>query len=302
MFHLTYPQTRCRTEGINAPPSIRPKNGFELGGLWSLGSPLGRAVGSVLGDRDGRSRLLIVLTCYLDDSGTHSDCPVITMAGYIGFLSGWLDFEKAAKEIYTSYGINVFHARDFHATDNDFKGWSRITKQSYTRQICEAARTARALEMGVSVSVLKSAYKQKQLETGLSKTMSPYGYSFSIIMDHLLRDEVLKKIVGEQGVDISFVIEGGNNNDNNILNVFNEVRNKYRLEHKLKSISFMEKDSSHALQLADFFAFYSRRHVEESERNNGVPPAIDFINSQLVRGIHLIDIVATNFFVQKPTA
>jgi hypothetical protein len=71
------------------------------------------------------------------------------------------------------------------------------------------------------------------------------------------------KLLGRNGVDISFVIEGGNKNDNNILNVFNAVRRKYKLENKLKSISFMNKDSSKALQLADFFAFFSRRVVRK---------------------------------------
>jgi hypothetical protein len=77
------------------------------------------------------------------------------------------------------------------------------------------------------------------------------------------------------------------------------VREKYSLKKKLKSISFMAKDSSCAIQLADFFAFYSRRHVDESERS-GIIPVANFFNKQLTDGIHLIDYVATDFFVQKP--
>jgi hypothetical protein len=223
------------------------------------------------------------------------------MAGYIGFAPGWADFEKAAAEIYSNYGIGeVFHARDFHASDNVFRGWSRIKKQTYAREICDAAKTAHAIEIGLTMSVLKSAYKQRKIETGLDRTMSPYGYCFGVIMNHLLVDEVLEKILGQNGVDISFIIEGGNKNDNNILNVFNAVRRKYKLENKLKSISFMDKESSKALQLADFFAYYSRRTVEKSEKNDRRPALIDFITRQLATGFHLIDHVATNFFVQDP--
>ena len=150
------------------------------------------------------------------------------------------------------------------------------------------------------MSVLKSAYKKRKIETGLDRTMSPYGYCFGVIINHLLVDEILERILGQNGVDIGFIIEGGNKNDNNILNVFNAVRHKYMLENKLKSISFMDKDSSKALQLADFFAYYSRRTVEKSEKNDRRPALMDFITSQLATGFHLIDHVATDFFVQDP--
>jgi hypothetical protein len=62
----------------------------------------------------------------------------------------------------------------------------------------------------------------------------------------------------------------------------------------------MNKDSSKALQLADFFAFFSRRVVEKSERNDRAPAPMDFITIQLATGFHLIDHVATDFFVQDP--
>jgi hypothetical protein len=116
------------------------------------------------------------------------------MAGYIGFAPGWADFERAATEIYSNYGIGeVFHARAFHASDNVFKGWSRIKKQTYACEICDAAKNAHAIEIGLTMSVLKSAYKKRKIETGLDRTMSSYGYCFGAIMNHLLVDEVLEQ-------------------------------------------------------------------------------------------------------------
>jgi hypothetical protein len=266
-----------------------------------MGSPLGRTIGALCGGGDLWRRLILVLACYLDDSGTTGDCPVITMAGYIGLAQGWADFEKMAIEIYSNYGIGeIFHARDFHASDKVFKGWSRIKKQTYAREICDAAKNAHAIEIGLTMSVLKSTYNKRKIETGLDRAMSPYGYCFSVIMNDLLVDEILRQSLGRDGFDISFIIEGGNKNDNNVLNVFNAVRRKYNIENKLKSISFMNKDSSKALQLADFFAYYSRRAVEKSEKNYRIPAPMDFITVQLATGFHLIDHVATGFFVQDP--
>jgi hypothetical protein len=67
-------------------------------------------------------------------------------------------------------------------------------------------------------------------------------------------------------------VEAGNDNDEDVKRTFNNIRAKYGLERKLNSIAFQPKNSSRALQLADFFAFYSRRHVEETERSGGAIP------------------------------
>jgi hypothetical protein len=101
-------------------------------------------------------------------------------------------------------------------------------------------------------------------------------------------------------VSLNFVVERGNRNDKNLLSIFNSIRSKYKIEDKLNSILFAGKDDSAAIQLADFFAFYSRRHVVAAEKNKGTAPPTDFINSRLIEGVHLIGIVATDFFVQDP--
>lgn len=77
------------------------------GGSTLMSSPLGRTIVALCGGRDFSQRLILVLACYLDDSGTASDCPVITMAGYIGFAPGWADFESAATEIYSNYRTGI---------------------------------------------------------------------------------------------------------------------------------------------------------------------------------------------------
>jgi hypothetical protein len=46
-----------------------------------------------LGVDDQKRRAVLVLVCKLDASGTDAANPIVTMAGYVGLLSGWLDFE-----------------------------------------------------------------------------------------------------------------------------------------------------------------------------------------------------------------
>jgi hypothetical protein len=258
-------------------------------------------VGALLGGREPSSRVLVVLTCYLDDSGTDDECPVITMAGYVGFFPGWLNFENAAKAVYDNFRFDVFHAKDFEATKNKFEGWRRIKKQSYAVEIYETAKIANCLELGISFSVLKANYIARKRETRLDPNMSAYGYCFQAIMNHLLRDKVFNEILGRDGVTIDFVIESGNKNDDNIKQLFFNIREKYSLEKKLNAIAFSPKESSRAIQLADFLAYYSRRHVEATEKANGVAPAENFYLELMQKNCYTIGEVATDFHATKPT-
>jgi L-ribulose-5-phosphate 3-epimerase UlaE len=66
-----------------------------------------------------------------------------------------------------------------------------------------------------------------------------------------------------------FLVETGNNNNSEIGNFFHKMTKQPAFEGSLRSISFVTKDSCRAIQLADFFAFYSRRHMRNHHRFPG---------------------------------
>jgi hypothetical protein len=70
-----------------------------------------------LGVDDPKRRLVAVLVCKLDASGTDAANPIVTMGGYVGMLSGWLDFEVRARALFDRYGVTVLHAKEFYDTD-----------------------------------------------------------------------------------------------------------------------------------------------------------------------------------------
>jgi hypothetical protein len=74
-----------------------------------------------LGVSDPKRRAIVVLVCKLDASGTDDENPIVTMAGYVGLLTGWLDFEVRAREHFYRYGVDVLHAKKFYDTDGDFE-------------------------------------------------------------------------------------------------------------------------------------------------------------------------------------
>lgn len=68
-------------------------------------------------------RWVIVLVCYLDDSGKDRQNRITTLAGYVAKDDDWQDFENAVEPIFAHYGVKVLHTKDLHHTDGEFDGW-----------------------------------------------------------------------------------------------------------------------------------------------------------------------------------
>lgn len=63
----------------------------------------------------------MVLTAYLDESGTHAGAKVSAMAGFVGNARQWRKYEKRTASLFKRYGVRVFHAIDVRRGDGDFK-------------------------------------------------------------------------------------------------------------------------------------------------------------------------------------
>jgi hypothetical protein len=66
----------------------------------------------------------MVLTAYLDESGTHAGAEVSAMAGFVGNARQWRKYEKRTAGLFKRYGVKVFHAIDVRRGHGDFKGWT----------------------------------------------------------------------------------------------------------------------------------------------------------------------------------
>src|SRR5262245_38355710 len=97
-----------------------------------------------------------MLVCYLDDSGTGKESPIIALGGYISFLPAWLAFEQAAQLILDRYHVANLHAEAFQSTKEDFVGWSRAKKETFIEELFKCVNEH--ILFGVTFGVLKSAY------------------------------------------------------------------------------------------------------------------------------------------------
>lgn len=92
---------------------------------------------------------------YIDLSGKKGD-PLIVAGGYIAPEPLWRKFEKAWGKINRDAGVQFFHATDFYAGRDEFKGWdikseahARYAKR-YTRAAAE--HTSYGFATGINVS------------------------------------------------------------------------------------------------------------------------------------------------------
>ncbi len=206
-----------------------------------------------------------MMVCYLDDSGTDKQSPVLTMAGYVGLQPHWDVFERSAAKIFAAYGVTSLHAVDFNATKNQFKGWQRRRKEAFIANLLLELK--KAAPFGVMASITKTAYaKAKSL--GEHAQQSAYGHCFGNVLDAIMWSKQMK-FAASRGATLSFVVERGNKNDCDVQRVFDKAKWDSRnvgAEKVLKSVEFADKNSAIALQMADFLAFTGRRLALHSER------------------------------------
>lgn len=213
----------------------------------------------------GRGYALVYVT-YLDDSDAEMS-PVQTLAGYVARLEAWREFEVLAEAICTDQGVKILHAKDFQDTKGYFKGWSSIRKTTFIDGLYDAA--VGRVDFGVSRSILKAEYRRRQRETGLNKSTSAYGTAFASLMFTTICDTNLAPQIVKEGM--SFIVERGHNNNDEIEKHFHRTKDHPLFGGAVRTLAFARKEDSRAIQLADFFAFYSRRITAKFEKGGRQP-------------------------------
>jgi hypothetical protein len=210
-------------------------------------------------------RYVLVFQCYLDDSAT-TDLPVITLAGFLAKLENWEALEPKIDSIMNGAGVPVFHAKQFHDTKRPFKNWSGIRKRSFAEEIFTATH---GQIHGFSVTIRKKDFLEARRQNPQSfGRMSPLCVCFSSIAMKIVTDPELESVLKEHG--LAFLLERGNPHNSGIDRFFHDNMVKHvAFEGIFRGISLVPKDHCRAIQLADFFAFYSRRQMRNHIRLGG---------------------------------
>lgn len=201
-------------------------------------------------------RRIVVLVCYLDDSGKDPQNPVALVAGYIARDTEWERFEAEVEPWFIENKVPILHATDLKGTRGAFAGWPILKKQAFVSRICQARNPH--VMLGMSMAIEKASYDAYRKSKEPERTSSLYSLCFNVIVDWIFRDRRLGKFSNDEGV--AFILECGHENNAEAQDVFYEVRKRHGLEALMHSISFVPKDRCRAIQLADLYAFYSRRN------------------------------------------
>ena len=166
---------------------------------------------------------VVVLVCYLDESGKDPQNPITTLAGYAATEDQWRGFETEVEPIFADCGVKVLHTKDLHKTDGEFDGWRLLQKQAFVARICCAL--SHHVPLGMSASAAKEIYAQRAAESGRKRTITPYAWCFNLIVQWILTDIRVGRLAHTEGV--SFILETGHENNPEAEKVFNDVRRLY---------------------------------------------------------------------------
>lgn len=207
-----------------------------------------------------------MLTCYLDDSGTDKESPIVTIAGYVGMTARWNTFEQRAKTILDQFGVAEIHGKEFNDTKGNFKNWKRKKKERFSSALFSELQ--KSASYGLALSISRTAFEKAKSLKQEDGRESAYGHCFREVIDRVMRSALMRTMAANHGGTIQFVVEAGNKNDADLKRIFNHIKisHGFNVENVLESISFEEKNSSIALQMADFFAFHTRRYAVQCER------------------------------------
>ena len=143
-------------------------------------------------------RWIVVLVCYLDDSGRDSQSRITTIAGYAAREEEWRTFEAEVEPVFTEYAVRTLHAKDLHHTDGEFRGWPILRKQAFVAKLCRVM--SRHVLLGMSMSALKSVYKDRAAESDRKRTVTPYTFCSNVLIDWVMRDIRVGRVSNIEGV------------------------------------------------------------------------------------------------------
>jgi hypothetical protein len=98
----------------------------------------------------------MVISGYLDESGTHKGAILSVMAGFVADARQWRKFEKRASKLFKRFRVDVFHTIDVRRTDKDFEGWSVDRKIEFLDEFQHIINET--LEHGVSAVLREDDY------------------------------------------------------------------------------------------------------------------------------------------------
>jgi hypothetical protein len=211
----------------------------------------------------------MIVKFYIDESGTHSESPVLIMGGWVGRLGQWSDFDLRWNKLLKRSGLTYFHSKEMRHSKDEFKGWDGFRKFGFTQMAADVA--LKSLEFGFTISLNKKAYHEHYVNNHRPKKI-PLDTQYGICFRHCLSIvPQMAKEAFKRNLDIKFVLEAGHKNAGDAERIFDLVKNKglkhpeeKKIVEMLGTITFGDKKEFPGLQAADVNAYAAFQHETSS--------------------------------------
>ena len=195
-------------------------------------------------------RLLLMLAAYLDESGTHSDSPIISVAGFLSTQARWIEYEPKWTNALAKWGLAEFHMTDF---ENWQPPYDKLSKTEHIELIGSLIDVIRATAwVGVAAALVKRDF----IEVCASENVS-LGSEYSFCANtciRLLRQWMDTKQIPER---IVYVFALGAEGASDIHKAFEKAHAENADRLHLQSLHFSTPDQYTQLQAADILAHES---------------------------------------------
>jgi hypothetical protein len=202
--------------------------------------------------------VVLTLTAYFDESGTHDDSTATVMAGVMANALQWERFESAFSGLRQKYDFQVLHTRKFKRRAGDFKGWSPLRQLALMTNLAEIADTA--FSECVTVSLDNADYEANYKGGDKPRRLrieSKYGLCFKNCLIFFILESLKPKYFhGGRPPKLHFILERGHKNWNEVRDIFNATKKEvqgYGAD-LLGDITFADKADCAPLMMADFLA------------------------------------------------
>jgi hypothetical protein len=198
----------------------------------------------------------MILTTYLDESGTHDESPVLIMGG-IGGPEQWADYDRKWTRLQKEHFFKCFHSKELNQLIKDLD--KHQNKNSMFR----------------FVTVVNKKEFQEHYKAGPSPKKfqldSAYGMCFRLSLAFTL--ELAERSVGLDGKVFDFIVEDGAKSAGACLEIVNQIKKHVsELQNVLGTCVLKEKCDLPGLQGADAVSYSGYRR----ERLGGESELMDF--------------------------
>lgn len=223
--------------------------------------------------RKVRWGIIGVLACYLDDSDAQTS-KALTIAGYVAHEQGWARFEQVAEHICEKYQVELIRGRQIDGRKDCFKGWNVPKCERFFEELGTAL--IGNVEFGISRSIGKENYKLRRRQLmGLDNvhkrtfsSMSAFGFCFGSLLLDLRQNDGYGVREEVQANGLAFMLESGSANNPDIFRYLDSERRHGNIGINITATE-VDKRSCRAIQMADLYAFYSRRRANQYARFKG---------------------------------